>query len=68
MKYLRVKVVGPVVSQGSDHYHLEEQYRSWKVGVLLKVPDDCRLNDFSATFYNQTGRGHCGQLVGLHVS
>lgn len=48
-------------------YHLEEQNRSGEVGVLFEVLDDRRLNDFTATFYDQTGGGHCGQLVGLHV-
>lgn len=54
-------------AQVNDGYHFEEQNRSGEVGVLFEVPDDCRLNDFTATFYDQTGGGHCGQLVGLHV-
>lgn len=65
------------ISSGSDWrfcrqakkngYHFEEQYRSGEVGVLFEVFDDRCLNDFTATFHDQTGGGHCGQLVGLHV-
>lgn len=64
----QVQMTGDVVhKQINDGYHFEEQNRSGEVGVLFEVPDDGRLNDFTATFYNQTGGGHSGQLVGLHV-
>ncbi len=49
-------------------YHFKEQNRSGEVGVLFEVPDYSSLNNLTATFHYQTGRGNCGQLVGFHVS
>lgn len=42
-------------AQAKNGYHFEEQNRSGEVGVLFEVLDDRRLNDFTATFHDQTG-------------
>ena len=53
--------------EGKLQYHFKEEDRPGEVGVLLDVLDDGSLGDLPPTLHHETGRGDCGQLVGLHV-
>lgn len=58
----------PVRPQASISYHFKEEDRSRKVGALLHVLDDSRLDHHPSTLYDKARGGHSGQLVGLHVA
>lgn len=55
------------ISEFEDKYHLEEQHRSRKVGVLFEVFDHGCLNNLTPALHYQAGGGHRGQLEVLHV-
>ena len=49
-------------------YHFDKQDRAREVWALFHIPDHSWLHHLPTTLYNQTGWGHGGQLVWLHVS
>lgn len=52
----------------SRAYNINEQGVDFKVGVLLSISNDARLNHTSSTFHLKTGRCHTGQLETLQVT
>ncbi len=52
----------------SRAYDINEQGVDFKVGVLLSISNDARLNHTSSTFHLKTGRCHTGQLETLQVT